>query len=471
MTGETKTDALDQLRIERGPTIRRRRGWVRWLVIGAILFGVVALAMGPMRSTLFPTRVRTAIVTRVAATQGAVRTTASGYVVARKRAAISSRMSGRLESLLVDVGDRVEKDQLLGRLGQQDLVAAVAEARAAVSQARLAVPVLERRIDVAAAVVATAESRLAQIEAGVRTAEDRLEEAERIVELETRLLETGSSSQDVVDASRADRDVRATELAVARAAVESARAEIAQSRQEDGVLRAQIDSARAGVAAAEAALQRMEALRADADILAPFAGVVIRKEAEIGEMVSPTNSAGSTTRGAIVTLTDFASLEMEVDVIERDINKVAEGLPCRIVLDSRAEPYSGHVRQVVPTADRTRGTVQVKVAFDALDAHVLPEMSGRVEFLAEGSEDVVLGRDRVFVDERALIAVPDEWRVWVVEDGIVRSVDVGERHGDAVEGRVEVRSGVRGGEIVVISPPAKLVDGMAVAVQPSDEEL
>ena len=188
-------------------------------------------------------------------------------------------------------------------------------------------------------------------------------------------------------------------------------------------------------------------------------------------MVSPTNSAGSTTRGAIVTLADFASLEMEVDVIERDINKVADGLPCRIVLDSRAEPYAGHVRQVVPTADRTRGTVQVKVAFDALDAHVLPEMSGRVEFLTEGSEDVVLGRDRVFVDERALVAVPDSWQVWVVEDGTVRSVEVGEQHGEAVDGRVEVRSGVRGGEEVVISPSATLVDGMTVAVQPSDEEL
>ena len=181
-------------------------------------------------------------------------------------------------------------------------------------------------------------------------------------------------------------------------------------------------------------------------------------------MVAPVNAAGSTTRGALVTLADFASLEMEVDVIERDIGKVAEGLPCRITLDSRDAPYAGHVRQVVPTADRTRGTVQVKVAFDALDAHVLPEMSGRVEFLDEGAEDVVLGRDRVLLDERALVRSGGAVRVLVVRDGAVESVAV-ELRGDTDGGRVEVASGLRGGEEVVLAPPPGLADGTAVVAQ------
>ncbi len=459
---------LTPLRIDRSVR-RRRRTWLRWTIVLVLLLAVVAVIAGPLRSTLFPLRVTTAVVTRLAATQGAVRTTASGYVLARHRAAISSRLSGRLETLLVDVGDHVEKDQLLGRLGQADLVAAVAEAQAALAQARLEVPVLERRIDVAVAAVATTKGRLGQIEAAVGTARDRLTEAERVVALEERLVETGSSSQDAVDASRADRDIRATELRVATAAVGAARAEVAERQQDVGVLRAQIESARAGVQAAEAALTRAEALRADADIRAPFAGVVLRKEAEIGEMVSPVNAAGSTTRGAIVTIADFASLEMEVDVIERDIGEVAEGMPCRIVLDARDGPYAGHVRQVVPTADRTRGTVQVKVAFDALDDRVLPEMSGRVEFLAMGAEDVVLGADRVLVDERALVAVPDSWQVWVVRDGSVHRTHVELVSGEAPSGKREVASGLRGGEEVVLSPSTDLTDGAAVTAQPAGD--
>jgi RND family efflux transporter MFP subunit len=465
VSDEKQADALEALRIDRGTPTRRRRGWIKGGIAIVLVAVLIALALGPMRSTLFPTRVRTAIVTRVTATQGAVRTTASGYVVARRRAAISSRLSGRLETLLVDVGDRVEEGQLLGRLGQEDLVAAVAEARAAHAKAQLEIPTLERRSDVAAAAVRTAESRLKQVEAAIATAQDRLEEAERVLALEERLLADGSSSPDVVDSSRADRDVKATELTVAQAAVESARAEVAERRQDEGVLRAQIDAARAGVEAAAAAVARAEALRADADIHAPFTGVVLRKEAEVGEMVAPVNAAGSTTRGAIVTLADFASLEMEVDVIERDIGKVAEGLPCRIVLDSRDEPYAGHVRQVVPTADRTRGTVQVKVSFDALDDHVLPEMSGRVEFLEEGRDDVVLGADRVLIDERALVAVPDNWQVWVVRDGTLHRTSLVLRDGEAVNGRREVVSGVKGGEEVVVSPGAKLTDGMSVVVR------
>jgi RND family efflux transporter MFP subunit len=257
---------------------------------------------------------------------------------------------------------------------------------------------------------------------------------------------------------------------VARAFVEAAKAEVEQGRAESGVLRAQIDTAREAAKRAEAALQRAEALRADADILAPFAGVVLRKEAEIGEMVSPVNSAGSTTRGAVVTLADFASLEMEVDVIERDIWKVAEGLPCRVVLDSRKQPYAGRVRQVVPTADRTRGTVQVKVSFDALDEHVLPEMSGRVEFLAEDAADKVLGADRVLVHARTVVRLKAATGVYVVDGETVSLVDIELADAPEEDGRVEVREGLQGGEEVVIDPPPDLTDGTTVQTQPLDEE-
>jgi RND family efflux transporter MFP subunit len=463
--------SLEGLRIDRGPGVRRRRrGWIGWVVVLVLLVAVAGALLGPLRDSVFPVRVMTAPCTRVAATQGSVRTTATGYVVARKRAAISSRLSGRLEVLHVDVGDHVEEGQLLGTLGQADLRAAVAEAEAGLERARLEIPVLERRVDVSEAAVRTAERRLVEASAVVETSRERVTEAERIVAIEERLLPDGGSSEDTVAAARADRDVRTRELAVARASVAAAQAEIEQGRAESGVLRAQINTARETARQAEATLARAEALRADADIRAPFAGIVLRKEAEIGEMVSPVNASGSTTRGAIVTLADFASLEMEVDVIERDIAKVAEGLPCRIVLDSRKGPYAGRVRQIVPTADRTRGTVQVKIAFDALDAHVLPEMSGRVEFVDEDAADKVLGADRVLVREASVVRSGDSTAVWVVTDDTVERVVIELADAPPDDGRREVSAGLRGGEEVVIDPPATLSDGATVKPEPFDEE-
>ncbi len=464
---------LARLQIDRMTTHRRRGRVVRWIVVLLILIVLGALSAGPIQERLLRPRVRAGVVTRVAATAGVLRTTASGYVVARTRAAISSRQAGRLEALHVDVGSRVVKGQLLGQLGHDDLAAGVEEWRATVAQRTHDVTVIDAEIAAAEAAIAAEELRVTEADAAVEAAQERLTEAERLLQLEGELEQKGASSDDATARARAERDVIDRQAAMMTRAAATARTRVEQRRRELDVTTARRAAAESAIDAAKAALARAEALRADADILAPFAGVVVQKEAEVGEMVAPVNAAGSTTRGAIVTLADFKTLEMEVDVIERDIGMVSDGLPCRIVLDSRrGTPYAGRVRQVVPTADRSRGIVQVKVTFDALDEHVLPEMSGRVEFLSEEGADAVLGEDRILAPAAAIVTRDGQSGVFVIEDAVARfvpvttgeTVNTGETApaGDTEGDRVVVASGVTGGEQVVLSPGPKVVDGATV---------
>lgn len=454
---------LDRLKIDRRTAGRRWKVWAGWLVALAVVALLVFLAFRPMLAKLAAPEVQVELAVREAATQDFVQTTASGYVVARTRAAISSRLSGRLEVLLVDVGDRVEQGQLLGQLGHDDLAAAVQQAEARVRARRADLAVLEQRLAAARTGVDTAERRLVQSRQEVGVAEARLAEAKRLLAVEERLVAEGISDPDSRDRRVAERDVADRQSVVARAAVGSAEAAVEQAKSELPILAAQIDAAGIAVDEAAAALEHAEALRADADIRAPFDGVVLRKEAEVGEMVAPVNAAGSTTRGAIVMLADFASLEVEVDVVERDVGRVEEGMPCRIVLDSRRDsPYLGHVRQVVPTADRSRGTVQVKVRFAELDRYVLPEMSARVEFLGEGGEAVATADDRVLVPAAAVL---EGGLVWAVEGDRVRRVtpEFGATEGE----RRIVTSGLSGGERLIVGssePLGSLVEGALVRV-------
>jgi len=390
---------LDRLRIDRSaPASRRRRRAGPWILLSVLVGGAALLLWVTMGPELLAARVTTARVQRVPSTDGAVRTSASGYVVPRRRAAISSRMSGRLERLTVDVDDRVEAGQLLGELGHVDLDAAVAEATAQIAVRRAEIETARRDAAARTSAAEAAKVRTAEPEAMLREMESRLADAERTVHREQDLKPGVATSQEALDRAVMERDVAARRLDQTRASIETMRAMATQAELEALATATRVASAQAALAMAEASLARAKALRADADIVAPFAGRVLRKEAEIGEMVAPVSAAGSTTRGAIVTLADFASLEMEVDVIERDIGLVEPGSPCRIMLDSQREhPYAGVVRQIVPTADRTKSTVQVKIAFRALDDRVFPEMSGRVEFLTKGaSDEVMLGKDRVF---------------------------------------------------------------------------
>jgi RND family efflux transporter MFP subunit len=396
--------------------------WIVGLVVVGAAGAIAWSFLGKASGALGGRAVREGRAERSSPEAGAELTTASGYVVARTRAAVSPKHPGKLVKLLVDVGDRVEKGQLLAELDHAEQDAALARAAAEIERAR-------RDLETA---------RAAHRESSIREADAR-REAERAERLLKELVITESER----DRAKAEAEARQAQAAMTAAAVESAVA---------------------GVASAESAHREAEARREDAFIRADFAGRVLRKEAEVGEVIAPATVGGGSTRGALLTLADFDTLELEVDVIERDVARVSEGAPCRIVLDAYPrEPFPGRVRQVVPTADRQKATVQVKVSFDRPDPRVLPEMGGKAVFLREGTK-VSGAADRVLVPTSALSSREGVPGVWVLqrEGNDVRTrffpIEAGPAEGD----RTTILKGLSGGERVVLDPPDGLKDGERV---------
>ena len=230
------------------------------------------------------------------------------------------------------------------------------------------------------------------------------------------------------------------------------------ARMRAASLKAQLDAARAQ---AQLAAVNLENTR----VRAPFDGTVLRKDAEVGEIVAPSSAGGGLTRTAIVTMADLTTLEVEVDVNEAYIAQVGGSQDCRITLDAYPDTsFTGRVRQVVPTADRQKATVQVKVSILDRDPRILPEMGAKVEFVrAAGRAAVASAPRRVLVPAAAVTQGADGAKVWVVEDKQVssRTVDVGPVRGD----QVEIRRGLEGGESVVLGAPAGLKNGARVRVK------
>jgi RND family efflux transporter MFP subunit len=242
-------------------------------------------------------------------------------------------------------------------------------------------------------------------------------------------------------------------------------------KQEQVISATEVESAETRVRVLEAQLQSAHARRRIAEVnlentrvRAPFDGTVLRKDAEVGEIVAPASAGGGLTRTAIVTMADLSTLEVEVDVNEAYIAQIANGQAARITLDAYTDTsFAGRVRQVVPTADRQKATVQVKVSILDRDPRILPEMGAKVVFVRDGGQEVaVAGPRRVNVPAAAVVERADGSRVWVVENGraVPRAVRVGPAQGE----RVEIREGLAGGESVILSPPASLEQGARVRV-------
>ncbi len=403
---------LSRLRIDRtaaAPPARRRR-WAVFAVVGVVVAGAawVGSGAGPFGRPVVDVALVRATESAVAAA-GVPVLSASGFVVARVRAAVAPEMTGRLVELRVDEGDRVAKGDLIGRLADADLAAAEAEAVAS---------------------VASAEAALVEAKA---TRADLRREANRQVDLEAQ----GLSSAAARDAAVTAADAADARVATAEARVETARASL-------GVARAQLAKAR---------------------IVAPFGGTVLEKNAELGEIVGP--SFGGTSAGGgvpVVTLADLASVEVEVDVNEAYIERVTPDMPAEIVLDAYpGRPYAGAVRQIVPTADRQKATVQVKVRFDAADARVLPEMGARVSFLAPPPE--AGGADagaQVWVPKEAVRRIEGETAVFVLRGDRVKLQPVS--LGPPAGADVQVLGGLGPGERVVTGD-TPLADGDRVKVR------
>ena len=220
------------------------------------------------------------------------------------------------------------------------------------------------------------------------------------------------------------------------------------------VLKAGINTARAQKRIADATLENTL-------VRAPFDGTILRKDAEVGEIVSPASAGGGLTRTAIVTMADLGTLEVEVDVNEAYIAQIRNGDEARITLDAYADTsFAGSVRQVVPTADRQKATVLVKVAILDRDPRILPEMGAKVVFTAEAGAAAPAAPVRITVPIAAVVRDAQGARVWTIEKerARARTVELGRETGDSIE----IRSGLSGGESLVLAPPSNLEEGARV---------
>jgi RND family efflux transporter MFP subunit len=401
---DLQTD-LAALRLERESVSHTGRRWIGWAVLAIVL---VAAAAGAWWwwSRERPIAVEIANVSsRQAGTQAAV-LNATGYVTARRRATVSSKITGKVVELNIEEGMAVTQGQVLARLDDETHRAAVALAQAQAEAARRSVNESEVRLN-------EARINLARI---------------------TKLVGVGYST--------------AAEVDTARAAVESLEARISAAREQVRVAERQV---------------ALERTNLDSTIIrAPFAGVVISKDAQPGEMVSPVSAGGGFTRTGIGTIVDMASLEIEVDVNESYINRVKPDQAVTAVLDAYPDwQIPARVITTIPSADRQKATVLVRIAFMQLDPRILPDMGVKVTFLRD-SEDTAApaARPVTLVPKSAIKTDGKQSYAFVVVNNRAdrRAITTGGTDGD----RVEVIAGLNPGERVVVSPPAELSAGALV---------
>ncbi len=401
---------LDRLRIQRSEEKYLAKSFSRgrlWLALGgAVLLILVALYLwGPLRPAQ---EVTVAVVSSLYPAQAYTVLNASGYVVAQRKAAVSSKSTGRLAFLGVEEGSRLKKGDILASLENEDLMAARNQAVAQIKEA----------------------------EAGLNTTKAELADAE----LQYRRFKT-LVEKDLV--ARQDFDTAVARHAKARAGVASSQAHIKVMQ--------------ASLANAQAALEYTI-------IRSPFDGVVTAKYAEVGEVVAPFGAAVNA-RAAVVTMADLQSLMVEADVAESNLDKVKLAQPCEISLDAiPGRRFAGQVHMIVPTADRTKATVLTKVKFLEFDDRILPEMSAKVAFLSRPLE-ANERQPRLALPQAALIIREGRTLAYLLEGPRVRLVQVavGETLGD----RVEIKGGLKEGDRVVLKPPAGLGDGSRVKVKES----
>jgi RND family efflux transporter MFP subunit len=402
-----KAALLEQLRIERPAEETPSRAWLWWSLATAVLLG--GGGAGWFTYAAAPT-VRVAVAqvaaSGTAAEPGAV-LDASGYVVARRQATVSAKITGKVATVLIEEGQHVERDVIIARLDDANARAALDQAAAQREQAR----------------------------ANLMAARVALENATPIFSRNEQQFRRAVISAQSFDTAKASYDAASASVAVAASALEvtEAMVALAQRNVDDTIVRA------------------------------PFAGVVTVKAAQEGEMVSPISAGGGFTRTGIGTIVDMDSLEVEVDVSENFINRVHAGQRVLARLNAYSDwEIPARVVAIIPTADRAKATVKVRVAFDALDPRILPQMGVRVSFLEEGGAQRGTARDVVSVPAEAVAGSGAVGAVFVVADGRVerRSVRLGARSG--AEQLVE--SGLVAGTQVVVGELDALADGARVRV-------
>jgi RND family efflux transporter MFP subunit len=402
-------DDLAALRIERAPDGPRAGRWLGLVIILALVAGGAWYGWQWFTRER-PVEVEAATVTqRAAGTQAAV-LNASGYVTARRRATVSSKVTGKVVEVNVEEGKAVREGQILARLDDTTLRAALALAEAQANAARRA----------------------------VHESEVHLEQAKLTLDRMAKLQRDGFATQADLDQARADVDGTA-------ARITSMREQIVVAEKQSDLQRTELDNT---------------------IIRAPFSGIAISKDAQPGEMVSPVSAGGGFTRTGICTIVDMRSLEVEVDVNESYLNRVRAGQDVTAILDAYPEwEIPAHVITIVPTADRQKATVLVRIGFEALDPRILPDMGVKVTFLrgAEAAADATAAQPVTLAPKSAVRTEGDATFAYVIRGDVLerRAVQVGGADGE----RVEVRAGLKPGDRVVVAGPADLKDGAKVRVK------
>jgi RND family efflux transporter MFP subunit len=384
---------------------RSRRRWP--ILVAAAVVGIVAGAVLLVRAGR-------AVEVEVAAAQPAAKgpaaatvLNASGYVTPRRRATVSAKITGKVAEVLVDEGMRVSEGQVLARLDDSDA---------------------RRRANAIRASRDVSRASLDEIEV-------ELADAERTLRRTLELQDQGVASQQNLDSATAAVDGLRARLEVARRSLSAAEAELAVAQQD---------------------LENYT-------VRAPFGGIAVSKDAQPGEMVSPVSAGGGFTRTGISTIVDMASLEIEVDVNESSIAKVSPGQPADAVLDAYPDWHMpATVRTVIPTADRQRATVKVRLSFDALDPRILPDMGVKVAFRETTASAEAAPPPQSLLPSAAIRRDGERTVVFVLQGDRLerRAVTVGRSLGSDVE----VLAGVTAGEQVVVGGDSKLGDGQRVRV-------
>ena len=411
-------EKLTSLRIEKGagPAAPRRfRQWPLWILAMVVVAGALFALSGKFRGPVEVTTTTPTVITPEQLAAGQTILTASGYLVPRRRAIVSSKIQGRLSELRVEEGSRVAEGEVIARLESRDFEALVARARAGIQRT----------------------------EAAIQRASADLAEFERQLRKATQLVAEGIAAVD-------DQEAAASRVAIARAALDQARAELAVSQGDRALAEANLSNT---------------------IIRAPFAGTVVRKMAEVGESVAPIPPGVniSTASGAVVALADLDTLEAEVDVGEANVAKLTVEQPAQVAVEAFPDrKYRGVLRQIIPSADRTRATVLVRVTLVDKDRDLKPEMSARADFLSrrvEGAPPPT--KPEILVPADALVRAGDAVSIFVVDEAGGRRTlrPVAVTTGETRTAGVVVTAGLAGGETIVLRPAATLKPGQAVAVK------
>ena len=364
-----------------------------WVIIAAVIIvAVILFGTGNLFSSALEVKLTTAALQSQSQSDAIL--TASGYVVAQRKAAVASKGTGRLVYLGVVEGDKVKKDEVIARLEDSDI-----------------------------------QAQLAESKANLQLNEAQLMEAKNNYERQKALLKTGGISET-------DYEVAETNYKKVLASIELAKAQ---------------------VQASNVALENTV-------IRAPFDGTVLTKNADVGEIVAPL-AAGANSKAAVVTIADMSSLQVEADVSESNIQKVTNDQACEITLDAYPDRhYAGYVAKIVPTADRTKATVMVKVGFKHYDNRVLPEMSAKVLFLNKEKEQNKSNEKSMLVLPQSAVVTKNENRfVFKVKDNKAYEVPV--TTGKTFSDYVEITGGLQNGDQVIDNVTEKIKNGTEIKIK------